>query len=344
MSNVSPGATGTVKFGVFLLACAASCLSVAQARSLYHLDAIQRDGYGVVELKQPIPNQFFMEASLNGHPIRLILDSGFCTRNITLSNPCAKWLRLAPVPVKDKSFGVSGKAGAPISRGTADSLALGNLQVSGTTLDFTSFNNILQGRAIEGLWLSDGSLSAHRAVNLDADGFLGLGFLQRCSAVIDLANRRLYLKPPGTGRTVDLGPVLKSLGFSEASFELTGGGLLVDASINGTPVKLIIDTGSYITTIDDRVAAQAHLKTYRAAPMRAKDVTGAEQEVEWADPASFKLGGIETIRPKLEVDPMSFYRASGGKLAGLLGMDFLGQTWSIIDFSQHKLYFAGGAK
>ena len=233
MSNVSPGATGPVKFGVFLLLCAASFLSVAQARSLYHLDAIQRDGYGVVELKQPIPNQFFMEASLNGHPIRLILDSGFCTRNITLSNACAKWLRFAPVPVKDKVFGFTGKAAVPISRGTADSLALGNIQVSGTTLDFTSFNNILQGRTIEGLWFTDGSLSARRAVNLDADGFLGLGFLQRCSAVIDLANRRLYLKPPGTGRTVDLGPVLKSLGFSEASFELTGGGLLVDASING---------------------------------------------------------------------------------------------------------------
>jgi hypothetical protein len=37
-----------------------------------------------------------------------------------------------------------------------------------------------------------------------------------------------------------------------------------------------------------------------------------------------------------------FYRATGGQLAGLIGMDFLGQTWSIIDCGQHKLYFAGG--
>jgi hypothetical protein len=343
MKKVSPGATGLVKLGISVLACAASCLPVAQGRSLYHLDAIQRDGYGVVELKQPIPNQFFIEASLNGHPIRLILDSGFCTRNITLSNPCAKWLRLAPVPVKDKSFGVSGKAGAPISRGTADSLAVGNLQVSGTTLDFTSLT-ALHGRTIGGLWVTDGSLSARRAVNLDADGFLGLGFLQRCSAIIDLPNRRLYLKPPGTGRMVNLGPVLKNYGFAEASFELTSGGLLVDGSINGMAVKMIIDTGAFLSSIDNRVAVDAHLKTYRSAPMRATDVTGVETEVEWADPTSFKLGGVETIRPKLAVQPTSFYRMSRGELAGLLGMDFLGQTWSIIDFSQHKLYFAGGAK
>jgi hypothetical protein len=143
---------------------------------------------------------------------------------------------------------------------------------------------------------------------------------------------------------VNLGPLLKSLGFSEADFELTSGGLLVDGSINGAPVKMIIDTGSYISAVDDRVGTEAHLKTYRAAPVKMTDVTGVEREVVWAEPTSFKLGGVETIRLRMEVDPMSFYRFSGGRLAGLLGMDFLGQTWSIIDFAQHKLYFAGGTR
>jgi hypothetical protein len=341
MRNVSPGITGSARFGILLFACVTGCLSVAQAASRINLDAIRRDGYGVVELKQPVPNEFFMDASLNGHPIRLVLDTGFCSHNITLSDPCAKWLRFAPKPIKERGIGVSGKSTETISRGTADSFGLGNIQVSGTTLDFTALS-VLHGHQIQGLWYSDGSLSSRRAANLEADGFLGLGVLQRCSAIIDLPNRRLYLKPPGTGRTVNLGPVLKSLGYSDASFEVTGGGLIIDAAINGSPTRLIIDTGAYLSAIDNRLAAHAGLKTYRTAPMRETDVTGAEIEVEWADPASFKVGDTETIRPKLEVTPISLFGASHGQIAGLLGMDFLGQTWSIIDFGQHKLYFAGG--
>ena len=81
-----------------------------QAASLVQLDTIQRDGYGIVQLKHPVSNEFFMEASLNGHPIRLILDTGALSHNITLSNGCEKFMRIAPHPIKGTSFAVSGKA------------------------------------------------------------------------------------------------------------------------------------------------------------------------------------------------------------------------------------------
>jgi len=337
MQKVSPGAPGWVRFVIFTVAGAALFQPPAQARGLIHLDTIRRDGYGIVQLKQPVSNEFIMEATLNGHPIRLILDTGAASHDILLSNGCAKFLRVPPHSIKGTAFSVTGKAIKAFSEGTADWLALGDIQVSGTKVNFASFA-FLHTRAIQGFWYTDGMLGNARAVNLDADGFLGMGFLQKCAAILDLPNARLYLKPPGSGRIPQLGPALKSLGYLSANFELTRVGLVVDTSIDGVAGKMIIDTGADVTTIDRRFAAQAKLRTYRTGT-RFKDASGVETEAEAADPASFKIGGMEALRTKMDVLPTGVYGPSGGKLIGLLGMDFLGQSWGIIDFAQHKLYF-----
>jgi predicted aspartyl protease len=130
------------------------------------------------------------------------------------------------------------------------------------------------------------------------------------------------------------------MGYSEASFRVTNNGLLVDASINGVSGEMVIDTGADLSLVDSRFAARANLKTYKSTRMRALDAAGTEIEPEFADPASFKIGGVEGYHPKLQVTPISFYLPSGGKVIGLLGMDFIGQSWGIIDFAQRKLYFA----
>jgi len=339
MNSVSPWKhPGFVQPLCGLLA-AGLCLSAADARSPLHLDAIQRDGYGVVELKQPIPNEFFAEGTINGHAVRLVLDTGFCSDHITMANTSARLLRTPPQPIKGSAHGITGKAIDHLSKGTADSLVLGNVQVSGTTLYFGSFQ-FLNAPKDGGLYYSDGTVGIERAERRDADGFLGLGFLQTCAAIIDLSNRRLYLKPPRTGRTAQLGPALKSVGFSEAPFELTGTGLLIDVEVNGIKGKMIIDTGAYVSGVDSRFAAQAKLNRYRATNVRMVDAAGVQTEPDWADPGSFKIGGVETFHPKLEVEPMSFYLPTGGKVIGLLGMDFIGQSWGIIDFGQKKLYFS----
>ena len=337
VQNVSPGAPGWVKSVFFAVSGAMLFQEPVQAASLVQLDTIQRDGYGIVQLKHPVSNEFFMEASLNGHPIRLILDTGALSHNITLSNGCEKFMRIAPHPIKGTSFAVSGKAMGKFTEGVADSFALGNIQTSGTTIDFVSFT-FLHNRSVEGVWTTTSVINNARA-NLDADGFLGMGFLQKCAAIIDLPNARLYLKPPGSGRTLQLEPALKSVGYLTANFNLTNSAVIVDVSINGIAGKMIVDTGSYLTVLDSRFAARAKLHTYRSG-LRWKDAAGVDLEPDMADPTSFKVAGVEVLRTKMVVESTGFYSSSGGKVIGLLGMDLLGQSWGIIDFAQHKLYFS----
>ena len=58
------------------------------------------------------------------------------------------------------------------------------------------------------------------------------------------------------------------------------------------------------------------------------------------DRRRFKIAGVPVRAPNLQVSNLAMYASSGGKAAGVLGMDVLGQNWSIIDFGEQKLYIA----
>ena len=313
-------------------------LSPAQARGPITLDVIKRDGYGSVRLIHSGTNEFVIEGTLNGHGVRLILDTGAASDNIVLTNSFAPFLRVPPQPIKDIGIGVSGKHIEHLRRGKVDSLVLGTVRVANTTVDFGSFEYLAR-RAPDGIFLGP-SLNEKRTNRTDADGFLGLGFLQRCAAIIDPANNCLYLKPPGVGRVPQLSPALKALGFSEANLQLSGAGLLVDVSVNDIAGKMVIDTGAQFSIVDSRFATQGKIKSYGATGLRMVDSAGVESSISWIDPTSFKIGGVEALRTKLAMQPVSLYQLSGGKIVGLLGMDFIGQSWGIIDLAQRKLYFA----
>jgi hypothetical protein len=312
-------------------------LSSVQARGPINLDIIKRDGYGSVQLRHSGPNELVVEGTLNGHGVRLILDTGAATDNIVLTNSFATFLRVPPQPVKDFGVGISGKHIEHLRRGKVDSLVLGTVQIANTTVDFGSFKHLAR-RNLEGVFLIP-SLNEKRTNRTDADGFLGLGFLQGCAAIIDPGNNRLYLKPPGVGRVPQLSPTLKSVGFSEAAFQLSSAGFLVDVSLNDISTKMVIDTGADVSIVDSRFASQAKIKSYGATGVRMRDSAGVESTISWIDPASFKVGGVEALRTKLAAQATSLYQPSGGKIGGLLGMDFIGQSWGIIDLAQRKFYF-----
>jgi predicted aspartyl protease len=141
------------------------------------------------------------------------------------------------------------------------------------------------------------------------------------------------------GKVPQLSPALKSVGFSEANFQ-SSSGLLVDVSLSDASTKMVIDTGADVSIVDSRFASQAKIKSFGATSVRMRDSAGAESTISWIDPASFKIGGVEALRTRLAARPTSLYQFTGGRIGGLLGMDFIGQSWGIIDLAQRKFYFA----
>jgi predicted aspartyl protease len=179
-----------------------------------------------------------------------------------------------------------------------------------------------------------------RSPSLGAVGFVGRGFLQANSAIIDLTNLRLYLRPPGKGRKVDLGSALRRVGMGEASFaEISHGNYLVNVELNGVPAKMIMDTGAFLSGVDSRFAKQAAAHGW-GRRLEGIDANGVRSAADFSSTKSFKVGGYPIRSPIVTVQNFGFYNQSGGKIVGLLGMDVLGQNWGIIDFGQKKLYFA----
>lgn len=297
----------------------------AARRSPITLDVIQRDGYGMIPLTEPYRNQLVLEATVNGRRTRIVLDTGDGAPGITFSDWFAHELGLTDVEQVHDSFqGVHGRITNPY-RAIARSVVMGPVQVQNMTVYFGSFKTP-RDRADAGL--------------AEADGLIGEEFLRKARAIVDLGNQRLYLRSSAGARGVNLGAALHGVGLAEAPFlPYPGAPCLLDVEINGVAAKMILDTGAFLTVVDSRFAAQVHLEGFRSR-IKMLDIAGVEKQLDRATPRSFKVGGVSVDPDGVTLDDTGLYTASHGKIVGLIGLDFLGRNWGIIDFGQSKLYFS----
>jgi predicted aspartyl protease len=315
------------------LTAAALAVCAIDAQAQVNLSALRRDGYGVSPIDQPKPNMLVTPATINGVKFKLIIDTGFSGHGIFLDSVHARKLGLGAAAGKSvDGESASGKTISTQNRGNG-TVMLGNAQIANVPLSFGTFQGLRNA----------GSFQTGSHINLDnvlaGDGFLSSGFLRTCSAVVDLHNRLLYLRPPGTGKRVALGPALTSVGLASVPFTMVGSNCITEVEVNGAPTKFIMDTGATLSELDsrfaDRIKTSAHFTEYEF-----QDAAGAREETGHASLKSFKIAGVAVRAPNIQIGKLSFYSSSGGKVAGLLGMDVLGQNWSIIDFGEQKLYIA----
>jgi hypothetical protein len=315
---------------LFGLIFGVSC--VAQARSPINLDVLKRDGYGVVQLFQVRENVVTANAVINGQKVKLELDTGF-SGGIGLDTHLAG-INIATQGEARKGMGISGKT-IETRKGMAQTVTMGNVQLTDVPVEIGAFNAWGEERSRR--FVSSLSFDNDIANVTSAAGFIGRDFLRTNSAVIDLPNHLLYLKPPGKGKRAQLSGALAAVGMAEAP--ITDGNR-VDVEINGVAAKMIVDTGAVASLLDSRFAAKANARGYGSTHMEFSDIAGVKSRIDFAGLGNFKIAGIPARSSTATVQTFSFYSASGGKIVGLLGIDFLGQNWGIIDFGQQKLYFA----
>src|SRR3954447_19532552 len=279
----------------------AICFSAAAAKWPLTLEAVARDGYGVVTIKRPQPNTLVVPISIKGRSLNVVVDTGFGADGIVLDSDLSS---LGP-------------------RGVAESLDIGNVTLNIAPVYFGKYQGLAALRHL-----------------VSVDGFLTNGFLRTNSAIVDLHNSRLCIRPPQTGRAVRIGPALERVGFVEAPFTISSQGqCLVDVEINGQRGKMIMATGAFLSGVDRRFASAVRA-TGSDRGIRTVDVSGSQTTSAVAATTSFKLGGLPIHPPQLTLTTYPFYTSSGGKEIGLLGIDILGQNWSIIDFGAQRIYFA----
>jgi predicted aspartyl protease len=277
----------------------------------------------MVELNRPHPNVLTVQATINGRKARLIVDTGWAGDGITVNGDYGQTLRSPLQAVNRLGRSASGRTIGGFTKGLSDSVLLGNVQLRGVPIAFGTIASLQHSRVRS---------------EVGADGFIGSGFLSTCSAVIDLHNLRLYLRPPGTGRRAVIGAAMKAQGLAEVPFHIVGTNCLVAVEINGAPGVMFVDTGATVAGVDERFVPQMKTKAYSSA-VRTIDASGAEMATKLSTLRSFRIAGVNVRAPDLRTGRFGFYDSSRGKVIGLLGMDILGRNGTIIDFGQKKLYF-----
>lgn len=314
------------------LALLLAILGIVHAKGPFNLEVLRRDGYGATELFLLQENRLTTRATINGEKVRLVLDTGF-------DGPLGLDSRLVGAKVKTEGaehsgIGISGKA-IKVHKGMAEMVVIGNVQLTDVPLEVGAFNGFDEERAEK--FTSAMSFDMDMGHQGESAGFVGRDFLRMNHAVIDLGNRMLYLRPPGKGRAVQLSGALGGAGMGEAS--ITNGNL-VDVEVNGVAGKMVIDTGAVTSLLDPRFAAKAKARGYGSREMEMTDISGVKTRTNLTGISDLKIGGIPARPPTVNEVNFSYYSATGGKVVGLLGLDFLGRNWCIIDFGQNKLYFA----
>jgi predicted aspartyl protease len=299
------------------------CLFAVQADARISLEALRRDGYGVVELNRPQPNVLTVSATINGRKARLIVDTGWSGEGITVSDDYGSVLRSPVQGVNRLGRSVSGRVLGGFKKGVADTVLLGNVQMRQVPITFGAIGSLQH---------------SYNRRDIRADGFIGSGFLSTCSGIIDLHNLVLYLRPPGTGRRAVIGGAMKAQGLAEVPFHIAQANCLVAVEINGAPGVMFVDTGATLAGVDERFVPQMKSKM-RSSRIMTIDAAGIEAQSKLTDLRSFRIAGVNVRAPDLRIGRFAFYDASRGKVIGLLGMDILGRNGTIIDFSQKKLYF-----
>jgi hypothetical protein len=301
---------------VLLVACQAEAQNIS-------LEVLRNDGYGVVPLKRPRPNVLSVAATVNDRKLRLIVDTGWSADGITLEKGFMRTLGLPGELIKDSGTTASGAKISGIKTARAERVKMGNVELAQVPVYFAYM----------------AGLRAQSARALGADGFVGAGFLRTCSAIIDLQNLRLYLRPPGHGRKVMLGAALRGVGLAEAPFiQSAKNTCAVEVEINGVPGVMILDTGAYHACVDPRLEPRLKTNSYRSRAL-GLDAAGVSTETRVSQLRSFKIGGSSIKAPDLRIQKFGFYDETKGKIIGLLGMDILGRNGTLIDFGEHKLYF-----
>jgi predicted aspartyl protease len=307
---------------LFLLG-ALLCVVAVPAKARISLEALRRDGYGVVELNRPEPNVLTVVATINGRKARLIVDTGWSGEGITLNGDYGSVLRSPVQAVNRLGRSVSGYVLAGFKKGVADTVLLGNVQMRQVPITYGTIGALQH---------------SYDRRDVHADGFIGSGFLSTCSGIIDLHNLVLYLRPPGTGRRAVIGPAMKAQGLAEVPFHVVQTNCLVAVQINDAPGIMFVDTGATLAGVDERFVPQLKSKL-RSSNVTAIDAAGVETQTKLTYLRSFRIAGVNVRAPDLRIGHFGFYDSSRGKVIGLLGMDILGTNGTIIDFGQKKLYF-----
>ncbi len=280
-------------------------------------------GYGGAQLVH-VGNFFRVPINSNGNVGDLIVDTG--APHSLIFRASVKRLGLTETKTKEFIGGAFGKGREYFGVATIQSLTMGNCTLLNLPVA------VAPGDSENGMFRQYGS----------SDGLLGLSEMVKYGAVLDLANRLLFVRPSGPSKAVAIATdsILVRQGYTAVDLKIAGAHLSVPADVNGWPCHLLVDTGAFLTSIDRDAASKAHIGGSRTEWV-AEGIGKSSGRVMAATFPTLRLGGYEIRNVSAAVvafDREMLGRGTDNEMAGLLGAEYLSLNSAVFDFNSGTLY------
>jgi predicted aspartyl protease len=168
----------------------------------------------------------------------------------------------------------------------------------------------------------------------DEYGLLGGPFLREYVVEFDFVARQVRFLDPERYRVPDK---VEAENEAVIPIKVVGNRPIIDVSVGGEPVQVMIDTGDWDAGVLSGVAAQkVHLQSISLAGLRYGSVVGPV-EVEFGEAESLRLGPFELGHVPLIVAPKGWYNM-GSSTDSIIGYDVLSQFTVRIDYPHQRLW------
>jgi predicted aspartyl protease len=303
---------------------------------------MKRLGYTCIELQAGEGSEMTAAGKLNGKKVNLSLDTGATItaidRSVGRSLP-----RLDPKvrQVDDPVLGLLSDKDLVV----VEELKLG-------TVEFRNLPAIVMDASVH--YTPSGSLAAHPSLATNPKPrlfqvLLGGDFLLRNHSVLHVGANCLYVR--ATAPSPAVAEVLEAslLQSRMARIPLTSHLetlFLVGLTVQDQPFTFLLDTGSFITTLDAKCAATLSLSR-EETPIRGVGVKGWSSALRMARSARLSLGprtfaeypiGIAELHPWLKSND-----TNAPVVQGLMGPDLLSRANAIIDFRGSRMFVSTGS-
>jgi predicted aspartyl protease len=281
--------------------------------------------YEALPLTRSNQNHLLVRAFINGKPALLGVDTGAPVSAISIRR--REYFKLTGIPASSKLPPRLQINGAFDNVTIAHSFKLGGL----TLVD----------EPVVAIDLSGSSRAARVLHEQEIDGILGADILFPTKAVLDCQTQTLILKVDPEAR--DGTPGIKYRGFRHMPISVSDGyNLYVDGAINGSPARLMIDTGAFATLLHRGFVRNLRIPLQRTR-FRSAAVNLKQRGVEVARIKRLTVGSVDIVGK--DVGVVDLEGLIHGDLlkgtppvAGLLGAEILQSHHGIVDFGTRTLY------
>ncbi len=287
-------------------------------------------GYRAVPVRYGPMNKMIMSVRINGQPATLLVDTG--SNQLILDAEAADLFGVRP----------SQRAQA-VARQTFQAFRyIRYAQINGELLPVGFVQNVSAGGMNFGSSLVTLRGSSHSGSGTGVghvDGMLGLDVLLRHKALINCRTKFVFFKLDQR-RRINLGSAAASEKFTRIPIQREeNGALTVPCSVRGQPTRLLVDTGAFVTILDESLVKSVGLAT-EPTRISAQFARGTAKRISAAKIDDLNIGAFKVPPDKFGVASLPQFALQQGssKIAGVLGMDTLYSCHAIIDLDSMSLF------